>query len=387
MQPDITTADPSDMPYERHGIPKMGFRNYWYPILLSSELRKKPRPVRIMGEDRAMYRDGGKIYAVQDRCPHRGVKLSAGSCLYPGTGTITCPYHGWTFSGDDGRLKAKLMDGPDAKIVNKIQVKSYPVREHAGLIWIFMGDMDAVPIEDDLPSFIADQDSFFTISRHVDYKANWRLLVDNWPNDHHAPFAHRNAPELIFQPILPFAMTVVTKPLADGRGIAFDGEDGITHADYEGLGSFPHNNWWRFMKPTGRGKVSGYETSKAYQVYGIRNQFEVRLPGLVVVGRQSGEYCLVQWATPIDANTTRCFNINNWRRLGPLRGMFDRLHYYAWRGWAHDWLFSGQDKEIVEYHVPGPEVLSKTDAGVVAWRRYAGANARQPPQAPIQRVG
>jgi nitrite reductase/ring-hydroxylating ferredoxin subunit len=386
MQLDTSTADASELPYARHGIPKMGFRNYWYPILLSSELGRKPRPVRIMGEDLAMYRDSGKIYAVEDRCPHRGVKLSVGSCLYPGTGTITCPYHGWTFSGEDGQLKAKLMDGPDAKLVNRTRIKSYPAREHAGLIFIFMGDMEAVPLEDDLPFYIADQTSFFTISRHVDYKANWRLLVDNWPNDHHAPFAHRNSPELIFQPILPFAMTVITKPLADGRGISFDGKDGITYADFEGLGSFPHNNWWRFMKPSGRGKITNYENSKAYKVYGIQNQFELRLPGVVVVGRQSGDYCLVQWATPIDEHTTRCFNINNWRRSGRLRGLFDRLHYYVWRGWAHDWLFSGQDKELVEYHVPGPEQLSKTDTGVVAWRRYAGANARRPPEAPIREV-
>jgi hypothetical protein len=46
-------------------------------------------------------------------------------------------------------------------------------------------------------------------------------------------------------------------------------------------------------------------------VYDIRNQSEVWLSGLVVVGRLSGEYCLIQWAVSIDANTTRCFNISN----------------------------------------------------------------------------
>jgi hypothetical protein len=101
---------------------------------------------------------------------------------------------------------------------------------------------------------------------------------------------------------------------------------------------------------------------------------------MVVVGRQSGEYCLVQWATPIDETTTRCFNINNWRRHGTLRGLYDRAHYYLWRGWAHDGTFSGQDKRMVEGLVPGPERLSKTDAGVIAWRKYAGAHARRAPE-------
>ena len=33
---------------------------------------------------------------------------------------------------------------------------------------------------------------------------------------------------------------------------------------------------------------------------------------------------------------------------------------------------------MVEALVPGPERLSKTDVGVIAWRRFAGANARRP---------
>ena len=97
----------------------------------------------------------------------------------------------------------------------------------------------------------------------------------------------------------------------------------------------------------------------------------------MVVGRRSGEYCLIQWAVPIDAETTRCFNINTWRRLGRWRAIYDRVHYHLWRGWAHDWIFSGQDKTMVEALVPGPERLSKTDVGVIAWRKFAGAHARR----------
>lgn len=379
--------DPAELPYARHGIPKTGFRNYWYPILRSSELHAKPKPVRLMGEDIALYRDGGKLYGVADRCPHRGIKLSAGECLYAGTGTISCPYHGWTFDGKDGRLVAALMDGPNAPITAKVHVKSYPVQAFAGLIWIFMGDMEAVPLREDLPDYIAAQDKFFTLSTYEDYQANWRLLVDNWPHDHHGPFAHRNAPELLFQPILPFAMNVTTEKLPGNKGISFDGTDGITKAWFPGLGAFPDRNWWRVMRPTGRGKTADFSSSKAAKIYGIPNQFELRLPGVVVVGRQSGEYCLVQWATPIDEHTTRCFNINNWRRHGKLRELMDRLHYYAWRGWAHDKLFSGQDKRLVECHVPGPERLSKSDAGVTAWRRFAGAHARRPEGTPMRDAG
>jgi len=376
--------DPGELPYRRFGIPKDGFENYWNPIITSAELGKKPKGVKLLGRDIVLFRDGPKLFALDDRCPHRGVRLSLGTCSYPGSGTISCPYHGWTFDGASGNLVAALMDGPDSPIVRKVTTGTYPVREHAGLIWVFVGEM-AVGLEEDLPDYIADQSAFFTISTYVDYKCNWRMLVDNWPHDHHGPYAHRSSPELMFQPVLPFGMTVVTEKLPGDKGLVVDGTNGVTKAEYPGLGSFPPAEWWRVMKPAGRGATEGWAKSKAAQVYGITHQFETRLPGTVVIGRQSGEYALVQWATPIDANTTRCFNINNWRRRGRWREILDRVHYYAWRGWAHDGIFSGQDKRMVEALLPGPERLSKTDAGVIAWRKFAGTHARRPDH--VERLG
>jgi hypothetical protein len=133
------------------------------------------------------------------------------------------------------------------------------------------------------------------------------------------------------------------------------------------------------MKPTGRGNFVEHQDSRAFTVYGIKSLLELRLPSLVVVGRSSGEYCLVQWATPVDEKRTMLFNINNFRRHGRLLETWSRLHYYVWRRWAHDVMFSGQDKTVIEASVPGKERLSRTDVGVIAWRKFAGANARRAP--------
>jgi phenylpropionate dioxygenase-like ring-hydroxylating dioxygenase large terminal subunit len=272
------------------------------------------------------------------------------------------------------------MEGPDAPIVGKVEVPSYPVREHAGLIWLWPGSMTPSNLVDDVPEWIGNQDSFFNISMYTDYRCNWRWLVDNWPQDHHAQYVHRNSPELIFQPQLPYALNLDPKPLDDNKGLAIKRSGGMTSADYPGLGRFPRKEWWRFMKPTGRGATAGFENSKAHKVYGIKNQSEIWLPGLTVVGRLSGEYSLIQWAVPIDAETTRCFNINNWRRIGRAKEFLDRAHYYLIRRWVHDRMFSDQDKALIESTVPGPERLSRTDVGVIAWRKFAGASARRPPE-------
>jgi nitrite reductase/ring-hydroxylating ferredoxin subunit len=377
-----TGIDVAELPYQRFGIPRLGFRNYWYPAMAAGALGKKPKAVRLLGEDIVVYRDGGQVYALADRCPHRGVKLSPGSCEFPGSGTISCPYHGWTFDGRNGRLVAALMEGPQSTIVGKVAVKSYPVAERAGLIFVFVGDMKVPPIDDDLPPFMADPAKFFSLSVSVEYAMNWRYLVDNWPQDHHGPYLHRNSPELMFQPMLPFNQSVETEEIEGGKGIAVRGVGGIKQGDFPALGRFPRDERRRFMKPTGRGNIMEHEQSKAFRVYGIKSLVELRLPGLVVVGRRSGEYCLVQWAVPIDETRTLLFNINNFRRHGPLLELWNRTHYAMWRRWAHDHVFSGQDKTVVESMVPGAERLSRTDVGVIAWRKYAGEHARHAPQTP-----
>jgi phenylpropionate dioxygenase-like ring-hydroxylating dioxygenase large terminal subunit len=81
--------DPAEAPYRRFNIPATGFRNYWYPILTAGEIGRKPKAVRLLGEDIVLFRDAGKLFALEDRCPHRGVKLSIGACEYAGTGSTS----------------------------------------------------------------------------------------------------------------------------------------------------------------------------------------------------------------------------------------------------------------------------------------------------------
>src|SRR5262245_26962007 len=102
-------------PYERDGVPALGFRNYWYPALGSGALGRKPRRVTMLGENVVLFRESGKLFALQDRCAHRGARLSLGRCEFPSTGTITCSYHGWTYDGRTGQCLAKLMEGPGAQ--------------------------------------------------------------------------------------------------------------------------------------------------------------------------------------------------------------------------------------------------------------------------------
>lgn len=372
---------PDSDPYAATGVPEFGFRNYWYPILAGWRLRRRPKAVRILGEDLVLFRDrGGRVYALSDRCPHRGARLSQGKCLYPGTGTLSCPYHGWTFSGETGHCLAKLMEGPDAALPRQPLVKSYPVRELRGVIWVFVGDMPAVPLEEDLPECMASPRAWHGFSTWRTYRCNWRVLKDNLCHDLHAPFLHRNSPELIFQPIFPYASRIAAIPLEDATGVGYLSKQGITEAHYPGLGRFPprRESWYRILKPVGRGREMG-DAAPALAKYGYKYRQSSLLPGVTLIGRPSGNYFTCRWVTPIDAETTLYYAFNVFRRRGPLRTFLDRVFWILWLSWVHDWLFSDQDKRVLEAVVPGQELPSRTDIGVVAWRRFAVAHARRPP--------
>src|SRR5262245_41086553 len=67
----------------------------WHPVRRSEEVAADGVVgVRLLGEQWAVGRAGGELFALLDRCPHRMAPLSAG-CIVDGS--LQCPYHGYRF--------------------------------------------------------------------------------------------------------------------------------------------------------------------------------------------------------------------------------------------------------------------------------------------------
>ncbi|WP_374487216.1 nitrite reductase small subunit NirD [Zoogloea sp.] len=72
----------------------------------------------------ALFRNSAdQIFAVRDRCPHKGGPLSQG--LVHGT-TVTCPLHSWKIQLDDGQVVP-----PDVGCV-----KPFPVKVENGEVFL-----------------------------------------------------------------------------------------------------------------------------------------------------------------------------------------------------------------------------------------------------------
>lgn len=105
----------------------------WYPIASSDDLPfRHVYQGQLLGREFAVWRaDDGNVNVWENRCLHRGVRLSIG--INEG-GELKCQYHGWRYANRSAGctyIPAHPADAP----ARRIQNKTYPVREAYGLIW------------------------------------------------------------------------------------------------------------------------------------------------------------------------------------------------------------------------------------------------------------
>ena len=86
--------------------------------------RLDSRIVRSMNGDIALFRTSSdEVFALRDRCPHKGGPLSQG--LVHGN-QVTCPLHGWRLRLDSGEAVA-----PDQGCSRR-----YPIRIESGTVFL-----------------------------------------------------------------------------------------------------------------------------------------------------------------------------------------------------------------------------------------------------------
>ncbi|MBL0388537.1 aromatic ring-hydroxylating dioxygenase subunit alpha [Tumebacillus sp. ITR2] len=161
-------------------------KNVWYIAATCEELTEdEPLSCTIWEQELVLYRDRtGTAHALQDQCPHRGARLSdgkvSGDCL-------ACPFHGWQYDGD-GQCTYIPSNGPESRIPRGAHVRSYPLQEAAGHIWVYLGDASPVPPLK-LPVELTD-----STWRAVPFTARWEAhlsrVVESILDVSHLPFVH-----------------------------------------------------------------------------------------------------------------------------------------------------------------------------------------------------
>ncbi|WP_433135844.1 Rieske 2Fe-2S domain-containing protein [Actinomadura nitritigenes] len=341
---------------------ELGFRDFWYPVEWARRIGAKPVPVTLLGEKIVLIRDGGTVRALHDRCPHRGVPLSLGRRQFDGT--ISCPYHGWTFDLEDGRLCAVLTDGPESPICGRLAVRTYPVAERLGLVWVYVGDGDPPPVERDIPSELT-QNAFVMGGRTDIRKGNWRFAAENGFDEGHAKYLHNTALWRLFKVMPAWNKTRIVESGTDGWLIRVQDE---VHweAEFPGYGTFTNKRWWKRMPlPDHPGKSA--DINPVIEKMDIPGFVSIRLPGLLRVAYP--HFIHYEWYVPVDSERVRYVQIMV-RFEGGLKAAVFKAKYLSWIRWLFHGQFTGQDAWMVDVMDAPPEKLYRPDLSLTAWRRH-----------------
>jgi phenylpropionate dioxygenase-like ring-hydroxylating dioxygenase large terminal subunit len=141
----------------------------------------------LLGEPVLLGRDAdGRVFALRDICPHRGIPLSCGR--FDGR-EVECCYHGWRFA-PSGQCTAIPSLTPEQTLdLGRIRVRSYPVVEAHGLVWVYFGaDPTDAPPPPALPDIGARGPDLF---ESVRLPCAIDQAVVGLMDPAHGPFVHR----------------------------------------------------------------------------------------------------------------------------------------------------------------------------------------------------
>lgn len=173
--------------------------NHWYAVTQDRRIgRRGIHEAQFQGLPVVVFRDeAGVLHAIENRCRHRGIKLSLGEVSGC---TLVCPYHGWAYRGD-GSL-ASVAHETHGRDISRIGVRSFPVRVRYGLVWIFPGDPRRAD-ETAMPEIpeIEGPKPWACVPLEFTWDAHHSMIIDNLSDLTHG-YLHRH-----FQP---FADPVLT---------------------------------------------------------------------------------------------------------------------------------------------------------------------------------
>jgi phenylpropionate dioxygenase-like ring-hydroxylating dioxygenase large terminal subunit len=165
----------------------------WYPALRSTGLKPgETTTALLLGIPLLLGRKSdGKIFAMRDLCPHRGIPLSAG--WFDGE-RVTCKYHGWEFEPCSGQcLTIPSLTGVDTLDPTKIFANAYACEERDGYAWVYLPEPGGGRIAGELPP-VPEVPNFSAKCRSAHLTAELPCNVDHGIigliDPAHGPFVH-----------------------------------------------------------------------------------------------------------------------------------------------------------------------------------------------------
>ena len=372
--------------YQPYKDAAWGFINHWYPALFSHELPEdQVEGIQICGIPIVLRRVDGKIHALKDQCVHRGVRLSEKPMCF-NKETISCWYHGFTFDLDTGVLST-IVANPEDKLIGTTGITTYPVREVAGMIFVFVRedgfpDTDVPPLSDDLPFRFPENserfphplwpaspsvldDNAVALGMHRTGFGNWRIACENGFDNAHILVHKDNTIVHALDWVLPLGIL----PTSDDCIATVEDDSGP-----KGLMQWLFTDKWA---PVLENEKLGLK------VEGIKGRYyrtSVVLPGVLMVENWPEEHVVqYEWYVPITDDTHEYWEVLV--RVCPTEAdrkkfqyRFDRVYKpLALHGFNDCDLYAREAMQ--NFYADGTgwddEQLVATDVSPITWRKLA----------------
>jgi phenylpropionate dioxygenase-like ring-hydroxylating dioxygenase large terminal subunit len=327
----------------------LGLRNLWYPVAPSWMVQRAPVGITRLGERIVVWRDdAGGVHALEDRCPHRGARLSLGWNLGD---RLACWYHGIEVTGDGTVARVPAVEG--CPLEGQRCVKAYPCVERHNAIFLWFGDaLHPEPAPLALPEEL-------TSNAHANFlctaawRCSYRYAIDNVMDPMHGAYLHAKSHSMGHGD-----KKAVMRIVKTAHGLMFEkvGQRGVNF-DWTEWGE-TGAQWMRLAIPYG--KEAG--------------------PG--------GPFTIVGCVTPVDADNCRVFfwrirRVEGWQR--DVWRLLFRTHLEG----LH-WEVLEQDRVLLENLAPDArdhEFLYQHDTGLARIRRLFQERAEQQIDALAARTG
>ena len=311
-----------------HGFADEGFTDVWTPVAMGKEVGKAPYALTLAGERLVLFRDAqGRVSALHDQCPHRGVKLSLGKVSKDGC--LECPFHGWRFASSGACTHIPLNPMPEEKR-QRYAATAFPVQERGGLIWVYTRPGAEAPEDLSVPS-VMEQPGVHVWHYAETWNAHWTRAMENMLDSPHLPFVHRRtiggALARRMKPDSKMEMEVHPTPTGFRSSWTLDGVVSDAYLDW--------------LRPNGM-------------------SLRIPIPQRVMN--------LFMWCVPVDENHTRMMLVStrDFLKYQPFAAMLDHFNKRILR----------EDQAVVEssHPVESPPVSEErsvaTDRATLAFRRW-----------------
>lgn len=309
----------------------VGLKDSWYAICPSSFIKTEPVSLRRLGLKLVLWRDTeGKLYALEDHCPHRGAPLSRGILMGD---RIACGYHGVQVRFDG--VVTSVPGSPGCSLEGKRSTRSFPVREAHGAVFLYNASENV----DDVPDFQMPEElaspEWANFLCYTEWNCDYRYAIDNVMDPMHGTYLHKQSHSMF---------------------------EGATEAEF-GIREVP--NGFVFEKKGQRGVNFDWSEWTNTGIHWLR--LSIPYPAS---GGPGGSFFIVGTVVPIEENRTgvffwRCRQVSGWHRHAwqfLYRNRLEQRH----------WDVLEQDRVMMEDMEPNAnerESLYQHDIGLVRLRR------------------